>query len=180
MISDYRIAERYARSFFGLAEKRSLVESLEEELRLVLTSTRSHREFATLLSSTGVSQAEKEKLIEHIFKDQCSELLIHCLKLLVRKGRFSILDRITEKFHELYNEARHIEEVRAVSSHRWTADLEKQLKQVLESKIGKKVLLTTEVDSSLLGGLTIYMKNNVIDGSIKSRIQELRQILVPN
>ena len=54
----------------------------------------------------------------------------------------------------------------------------KELKDNLEKKYNKKVIITAEVDKSVLGGVYVRIGNDVIDGTVKSKLDELKDLML--
>ena len=50
--------------------------------------------------------------------------------------------------------------------------------QSMETKIGKKVILTREVDPALIGGIVIKLEDKIIDGSVKSQLEDVRKTII--
>ena len=59
-----------------------------------------------------------------------------------------------------------------------TPEESKKLKENLEKKYNKTVILEHEIDKSILGGLYVRVGNDVIDGSIKSKLDEMRALIL--
>ena len=58
-------------------------------------------------------------------------------------------------------------------------DSEKEaLKQKLEDKYNKNIIMTTQVDKSILGGVFVRVGNDVIDGTIRSKLDEMKEIML--
>ena len=52
------------------------------------------------------------------------------------------------------------------------------LKENLEKKYDKKIIMTTEVDKTILGGVFVRVGNDVIDGTVKSKLDEMKDIML--
>ncbi|GEM_PF-1480613 len=187
MTKDYKAAYRYARSFFVMMKKKGKVSETHEELRRVLGFAQTHPEFNRLLLVTTISSNEKEELIDHILshsgqsaieQDIASLETRNFIKLLVKKKRYNLFEKIVESLHELFNIDLGIEEVTVVSPYPISGDFERQLKQVLEKKLERKVVLSTKLDASLLGGIVLYTRDQVVDGSLKEKLRGLKQTLI--
>ena len=59
-----------------------------------------------------------------------------------------------------------------------TEDQKKRLKEKLENKYNKKVIIEHEIDKSIIGGLYVRVGNDVIDGSIKSKLEDMRALML--
>ena len=133
MSRDWKAAFRYARSLFLLAKEKGTLAEREQEMHGILDFARNHPEFSRLLVTTNLAYSEKEALIENLL-GFASEETRSFLKLLVRKNRYPLFERMVEDFHRLFNEAQGIEEALAVSPYPLGQETEEEIKRMLEKK----------------------------------------------
>ena len=176
MIKDTKAADRYARSFFLMMEEGDRIVRAHDELLRVLEFVKTHPEFSRLLLTTTISYDDKVALIDNLL-DFVSRRTANFIKLLVDKNRFNLFDRIVECFHALFNVDRGIEEATVIAAFPVSEGLLENLRRVLEGKLKKKIILSVKTDPGLLGGLALYIRNEVIDGSLKERLMRMRKAL---
>ena len=75
----------------------------------------------------------------------------------------------------LFNEARQVVEVEVRAAVELDEAMRSQLSDVLTSSLGRKVQLRVQVDSTLLGGIVLRIGDKVIDGSVATRLTQMRQ-----
>lgn len=177
-----KTASRYARSFFQMMERKNRIPETHEELAWILEFSRRHPEFSRLLLATTISYEEKGDLIDQLLSrgvrlagggEGVSAQTRNFIKLLVKKKRFNIFEKVVESFHGLFNMDRGIEEVTFVVPHPVTEAIERRLIEVLAKKLEKKIVLTTKVDPRLIGGAIVLTRNQVIDGSFREKLKQL-------
>ncbi|MGA6992924.1 MAG: ATP synthase F1 subunit delta [Candidatus Deferrimicrobiaceae bacterium] len=99
------------------------------------------------------------------------------LFLLVDKGRMNILSPIVSELRRLIEESEGIERVEVSVPMPLTGAQRDLLQSVLERQTGKKVLLEEKVDLSVLGGMVVKVGSTVYDGSARTQIRHIREIL---
>lgn len=92
----------------------------------------------------------------------------------MKKNRISYIDKIIESYKELYNDYNGILEITVITSTAMSDTLRKKLVSKLEQVSSKKITLVEKVDKSVLGGIVLNYGNTQIDGSLKSKLDNLR------
>jgi F-type H+-transporting ATPase subunit delta len=99
------------------------------------------------------------------------------LPLIVRRRRVEMLPHIAREFRRLYNQRAGIVEATAISAAPLDGREVTALRSRLEQMTGGKVELATRVDESLLGGIQVRLGDQLIDGSVRGRLERLRNRL---
>jgi F-type H+-transporting ATPase subunit delta len=172
------IAKRYAKAFFDIAGEEDSYEKYYDELKSfssILAESKSLKDF---LSDPVFDQADKKAVVEEVLKRiDISNMTDNFLKLLVDKQRIDILSDIVSCYREYVDKA--LKKVRAnvKTAFPLSAELSKSIKNSLEGSAGKKVDITIEEDSSLLGGIVIRIGDIIYDGSIKTQLNNIKSLL---
>ena len=124
-----------------------------------------------------MAKNEKTQLIEALFNNKINNDLKNFLKILVEKGRISSLKSIELTFKELLNDKHNIIEGTVISAIALTEKQVKELEEKLSKKYNKNVTLENEVDQSILGGVLVRLGNTQIDGSVKTRLNNIKDQL---
>ena len=169
-------ARRYARAAFELAQEKGAVlewtSAIDQIAQFMMRP-----DVRNALSNTRFSQESKQKLVEAGLGD-LPPLPLNFARLLVRKSRARLIADIASVFHEMVEAQRGIARATAHTAIALT-DVERDaLVLQLRQRTGKDVVLQTEVDPSLLGGVVIQIGDRLIDGSTKAKLEALRQSLV--
>jgi len=93
--------------------------------------------------------------------------------LLVRNNDLKLLSKIIEKIEEIDKEERGVVEVKLASTKKLEQEIIEKLRKLI-----KNAEIKEEIDPSLIGGLKIQIGDLLIDGSIKAKLNKLRQGLV--
>ena len=171
------IANRYAEALFQLSEEENITKEIYNELHDVVEVIKNNKELDNVLKSPLVAKNEKTQLIEALFNNKINNDLKNFLKILVEKGRISSLKSIELTFKELLNDKHNIIEGTVISAVALTAEKVKELEETLSKKYNKNVTLENEVDQSILGGVLVRLGNTQIDGSVKTRLNNIKDQL---
>ena len=171
------IANRYAEALFQLSEDDNITKEIYDELHSVVDIVKSNKDLDNVLKSPLVAKSEKVQLIETLFNNKINNNLKNFLKILVEKGRISSLKSIELTFKQLLNDRDNIIEGTVISAIPLTGEKVKELEEKLSKKYNKNVTLENKVDKSILGGVLIRLGNIQIDGSVKTRLDNIKDQL---
>lgn len=171
------IANRYAEALFQLSEEENISKEIYKELHDVVQIVKENKELDNVFKSPLVAKNEKIDLIEALFNGKINNNLKNFLKILVEKGRISSLQSIKITFKELLNEKHNILEGTVISAIALTTKQVKELEETLSKKYNKNITLENKVDKSILGGVLVRLGNTQIDGSVKTRLDNIKDQL---
>jgi F-type H+-transporting ATPase subunit delta len=170
------ISKRYADAFLEFARGTIGFEKGLEELRDLKRVFQDNPDFGSFVGSPQITEIEKRAFIDDSLKDNFSEEARGFLKLLLKKGRIDILPDIAEYARVEYSHGVEVEALLKTSYPLDTEDIQK-IKDSMEKKFKKKLHLYVELDSDLLGGISMKVENTIIDGSVKRRLSDLKEKL---
>jgi F-type H+-transporting ATPase subunit delta len=126
--------------------------------------------------NSRVSPAEKAQLVEKALAGSDPQVL-NLARLLLRRGKTSLGPQVKEAFQELSDEAKGIHHATVTSAVPLSSDDVSAVTRRLTEITGGSVVVSTEVDESILGGLVVRIGDRLIDGSTKSKLVALKQQL---
>ena len=171
------IASRYATALLKLVDETGSGETVVAQVQLLLDALESVPELRRAVDdSTSVSAAQKMALFETVVPGLSGNLR-RFLELLIHNGRIGDSTLIFNSFLGLYYKSRGIVRGRlAVPDYSsGTATLETRLKDLVEQKTGQRLLLTTEVDPSLLGGFVFELEDRLLDASVSHQLDIIKR-----
>ena len=171
MASDYK---NYAEALFELAKEEGSLEEVFEEISVLDEIFSENKEYFKIFSSPAVSSDEKNSLIDKAFSG-CNPTLVKFLKYLASFGALSVFPQIKKDFSDFYYEEIGVVCAEVKSAKALTEDELNRLKEKLEAKTKKKVLLKNEVSPELLGGAVLRYSGKELDGSVKSKLDLLKR-----
>lgn len=172
------IAGTYSDALFELALEKNTVDSYAEEVAFLKEVFEENKELTQLLNHPKIASEEKISVIENIFKGHISDDITGFIVIIVNKNRSVNLLDIFEDFLAKVKEHNKIGIAYITSAV--------ELNKIQKAKVEDKLLATTdyekfemnyEVDSSLIGGMVIRIKDRVVDNSIKTKLYMLSQNL---
>lgn len=171
------VSERYAQALFELATEKNTIESIKEELISVSGAIKEYPEFENLLFHPVINPFDKKAMLEGVFKGKVSDVSLNFLKFLVDKKREALIQEISDLYTLMVNNLQRkvvAEVYTAVEIGSAELDL---LRQKLESYLDKKVDLENHVDQNVLGGVLVKIGDRVIDGTLKTRFENMARSL---
>lgn len=172
------VALRYASSLFELAQEERKIERYEADLALVKNIICSDEEVLSFFMHFNVDKKAKKETIDKAFNDSLSVYVLNFIKLLIDKNRMGSLPEIIQTYHSLTNDYLGIKEGMLYSSMPIEEQEIKKLEHVLSTKMNKKIVLTPKIDESLIGGIKVVIGNHVIDGTVKNKMDLLKNELL--
>ena len=170
------LANRYAKALFSVAQEQDAFDDYAKALNDVAELFEKIPEVRDGLTNPLYPMDVKEKVMAHIIKSLgASDVIKNFLNLVVQKRRAAVLPEIAEAFQILIDKQRNICQGKVVSAMEIDSGLKDKVQATLEKITGKKVVLTTEVDPTIIGGIIAKVGDLVLDGSIKSQLQGLKE-----
>lgn len=170
------VANRYAEAFFSLSLDKNALENNKNELNAVKDIFNEVENLKEFLASERVSKKDKKEIIKSSLKQTVSKDTINFLLLLVDKGRINYFDEIVNDYIHLANDELNIKEGVIESVRPLDKDKIKELEKAL-SKNGQKVELKQKINKALISGFKIKFANEIIDASMKERVDKLQEMI---
>lgn len=168
-------AKRYAEAAHLLARESGSEDTWFAGLT-TMSSLFADAEAQALLQNTRVPAADKLKLVEDTLAD-ADPLVLNMARLLLRRGRTALGPQIAEAFQEMLDEAKGIAHALVTSAIPLSQEDVTAVVQRLSEITGRQVVVETQVDERILGGLVVRIGDRLIDGSTKSRLEALKRQL---
>ncbi|MEX1231521.1 MAG: ATP synthase F1 subunit delta [Planctomycetaceae bacterium] len=171
------IAKVYAQSFLDAAASTGMSEPLVEFTSFVNDVLEQNAEFEQLLTASTLTSAQRVELIDRIVAPSSSELFASFLRVLARHDRLMLLRSILH-FSELEQEHREGKRrVKITTARDLSSTAREKIERSLLSALSFKPVLETRSDSRLIGGMVIQIGDKVYDGSLRTRLNNLRDSL---
>ena len=172
------VARRYAAALFEQAQKTGAVARAAEEMAFAAETVAGTGALRALLGQPLVTEERKKLALRNAFGDRVSPTVLAFLDLLVDKRRIGLLPEGQREFARRVLEYRNIAHARAVTAVPLTPEQTAALERSLEARTGKDILLETEVDPSVLGGVLVRIGDTVLDGTVRGNLERLREQLL--
>jgi F-type H+-transporting ATPase subunit delta len=174
-----RVARTYAQALLDAAEKRGQAQEVLDELEsLVHDVFAAAPQFEGFLASRAIGRKRKPPVIRSAFQGRASDLFLNFLLVLNDHERLDLLRPILAAYRRLYEERTGHVRVRVKSAVPLPDDQRQRLEQELRAAFRREPILETRVDPDLLGGLVVQVGDWVYDGSVRSRLADIRNQLL--
>ena len=173
------IATRYAKSLFELNEQNKLDNSVVwqnlENIKIILESS---KELYEALVNPIISAGDKEAVINSIFEKDTDETMRNFLKLLVRKNRFNLIFDVVKIYNSLLDKLNNISKVEVVSAIELDDEYKNQIKEKLAQVLNKEIIVSYDVNNSILAGLVYKIGDDVFDTSLAGKIDRFKNAII--
>jgi F-type H+-transporting ATPase subunit delta len=172
---DGAVARVYAETLLGVAREHGSLDRVAadvESLRRVLEGAPRLTDF---LRSPRIPQHEKRAVLRRAFQQGLSPEVLRFLELVLERRRQDVLGDILRAFDERVRRLRNEEVVRVTSAVPLEPGLRARLVDAFARATGRRILLEETLDSDLLGGVVVQVGDRRLDGSLRSRLDDLRE-----
>ena len=168
------LAGRYASALFDLARDERQIDAVGRSLDSLVRALADSREFAMLAGSPLVGRADAAKAFEAIAaKLALDPITTNFLGVLARNGRKNQLTAVARLFKRLAADHRGETTADVTTARPLNDDQIAQLKQQLRTRAGRDVAIEAQVDPDILGGLVVKLGSQMIDSSIRTKLNRL-------
>ena len=172
------LAGRYASALFDLASEAGTVSAVEGDLDRLDQGLRESDDFARLIRNPQISRGDAAKAIEAVAAVLgCSELTRKFLGVLAGNRRLASLPDMVRAFFAIAAAQRGEVSAEVTTAHPLDEAQLTQLAEKLKIREGRSVKLRTRVDPEILGGLVVRIGSQMIDSSIRTRLNSLSQAM---
>jgi F-type H+-transporting ATPase subunit delta len=175
------VARRYARALFELGNDSGSLASVVSEVTALASAYDESVELRTVLDNPLVAHAAKRAiLVELADKSQVSTIVKNALLLLGDRRRLHTLAAIAQLLKEMGDAKDGVLRAEVTTAARLPESYYERLKAQLEKMTGKRIVIDRREDPTLIAGVVTRIGDMVIDGSLRSRLDELANSLLPN
>ncbi len=177
-MKNYLVAERYAKALCNSLENDAL-DGATEALECLTEIYRSSEALRNVLSSPAIELHKRRDVLRDVLAAaEIDGPVARMAEVLVLRGRITLLPDVTTVFGMFADERQGRVRATVITAVEPTSDQEERLKQALVKWSGKDVRIQREVNPDILGGVIAKVAGAVIDGSIRTRIERLREELL--
>jgi F-type H+-transporting ATPase subunit delta len=169
-------ARRYAEAAFEVALAEDQVDRWQADLAAAAEML-GRPDVEPTVHSPAVPLTERVAIVRQLLEPRIARGPLRLVTLVVERGKVHALPRISEEYTRLLNTQRGVVTATVTSAVALTDDETAAIRTRVEAMAGASVELTQEVDPDLLGGLTIQVRDQLLDASIRGRLERLRDQL---
>ena len=167
------VAKRYAEAIYKVSKEKNQVSEVYEALNLVMELYENNPDFKNFMLHPLIEKKEKKDFINKILSG-LEEQALEITDYLIDKQRMELIRSIVSEYLKIYYFENNEIEVKGIFSKALSDTQYSLIKEKLEKKVGKKVDLKITVDENIIGGGIIKIEDEIIDGSIKRQIENIK------
>jgi F-type H+-transporting ATPase subunit delta len=169
------IVRGYAEALFNVVRAEGELDRVEDELFRFGKILESNHELKQALSDQSMEREQRAKILEELLDDKVSPHTLGLLTFIVGQGRARQLPQILEEVSGLAAQARQSVVAEVRSAVPLDDKQRKDLASALSKATGKNVEVKVLIDPSVVGGVVAKVGDTVIDGTVKRRLEQLRE-----
>ncbi|OGS18649.1 MAG: ATP synthase F1 subunit delta [Elusimicrobia bacterium RIFOXYA2_FULL_40_6] len=177
-MKDIFVSKYYARAFYPVLEKK--LPNTLDVFDAIVGVLETNPDVNKFLEHPLFSIEEKKQLLFKSFKTRLLPDMEECLTVLIKKGKISLLRDILEELKKLQQGKENVQEISVESSWELSEKEKKDLEAKLKSFTGRKVIVQYDLNEELIGGLVVKIDDQVIDNSLKAKLNGLKELIYVN
>lgn len=173
-MSDEKI-QGYAQAILAVASAESNGAQVEDEIYRFSQVLQSSEELKSTLSDASIPSARRQQIVEDLLDGQVTQTTVALVSMVVAAGMGSDIKAIADRVVGLGAESRDKAVAEVYSVVDLSSDQQHRLAAALKSATGKDVEMKIIIDESVMGGLLVQIEDEVIDGTVRTRLKQLRE-----
>ena len=168
------IAQVYARSLFEVASEQGKIDAVREQLGEFADVLSGQHDLQVFFFSPYFSTTEKAEGLDRAVSG-ADEIFVNFLKLLIENHRMPVIFRVRRAYDALWEEENRLLPVSVTSAVELDKATVSQIGDRIAEQTGRKVELSSTVEPDILGGIIVRVGNQVLDASVRNRLEQLRK-----
>ena len=171
------ISREYGTALFMLACEENAKKEYGEALSLISEVFAGQPEYALMLASPSISLKDRLSAITEAFGGRVPENVLSYVQLMCEKGRINYFAESAEVYKELLDASERRYVANITSATELTAEEKEKLISKLSDRYGGSVVGEYTVDPALIGGVIVEIDGKIMDGSVRSRLQGIKEVM---
>lgn len=177
-MSETRVSNRYAKSLIDLAKEQNILDQVFNDIQVFKTTVDQNPELSNLLKSPIVDADKKNSVLNKVFSASFNQLTIRFFDVIIRKKREYYLNDIAIAFINQYRFMNNITTATVTTASEMSSQTLQDITQLLEKNTGKKVIINSKINPSLIGGMVVQIEDKLFDASISGKLRKAKQELL--
>lgn len=171
------IGREYAEALFSLALEEEKQREYYDALVIAKAAFEESPEYMDFLSSPSIPVSERCRALEKAFDGAVPENVLSFMQLLCEKGHARSFYSCVTEYKKLLDESARISVAKVISAFALSDTEKNNIAAKLEKVSGHKVTLECSVDEKLIGGIVVEIDGKVMDGSLRHRLDEVKDVI---
>ncbi len=169
-------ARRYAEAAFQVALAEGRLDGWQSDLATAVALL-GRPDVEPIVHSPAIPLTERVGVVRELLEPRIARGPLRLVTLVVERGKVHALPRISEEYTRLLNAHNGVVTATVTSAVPLTPDETAAIRSRVEAMAGSRIDLREEIDPALIGGLTIQVRDRLLDASIRGRLERLRDQL---
>ncbi|MDU4892767.1 MAG: F0F1 ATP synthase subunit delta [Clostridium sp.] len=171
---------RYAFALYKACSEVGNTDLVLEELGEIVDELEANEGLRKIIKNPQINRYNKKRIFIEMFDGDIEDELLNFLLLLIDKGRILYLKEKYIQFKQIYLKRHNTVLAKVKSVIPLDENQKEDLKSKLEKKYKKTIIMEEEIDKALIGGVLVTVGNEVIDGTIRARLEALEEVAEGN
>lgn len=151
-----------------------------KDLKLIQEVINISADLQQVLNNPTINDDMKFSIIDDVFTNKVDKKIIDFVKVIIEKKRFSQLDSIVLAYEKELDKINNVEHVEIISAIELNDNLKQQIIEKLQNKLQKNVIPNWNTDEDIIGGLVVKINDDIIDTSLKNKLENLSKNIKGN
>lgn len=169
-----KIAVRYAKAFFQLAEEKKMQTSLKTDIQFVQELAQV-TDFQRLMESPTVKKTQKKKVVKQLTEKKINPLTLSFLNMIIENKREVYLPAICRNFIAQYRNTQGIKEASITTATKLDKELSQKIKEIVTQLFKTEIELSVKEDKKLIGGFVLRVGDQQIDAGIATKLKQIER-----
>lgn len=165
----------YAQAILSVASSEGDGTRVEDEIYRFAQVIQSSEELKATINDNSIPSARRQQIVEDLLEGQASQASVALISMLIAAGMASEIKAIADQVVGLGAESRDKAVAEVYSVVDLSEDQQARLAAALKTATGKDVEMKVIIDESVMGGLLVQIEDEVIDGTVRTRLKQLRE-----
>ena len=174
-MSEIQVASRYAKSLIDLAEEQNALEKVRTDMEFFIRTLRENPTLKAVLKNPILGPDKKSGILTQLFGPRLHPMIMTFFGIVVRKGRSEVLFETAKQFINAYNIRKNIVKATVTTAAPLSPENIKQVEEVIKQSTHGEIILTANVDPSLIGGFVIKVGDKQFDTSLSTQLNKLKK-----
>jgi len=170
-------ARPYAKAFFESAKEKNMLDASFDMLKN-LEAVSSEIHVKNILQNDSYDALYKANLLSDILNDNVDENFLRFIKLLSENNRLNVISEILNLYDSYFQDEKNLKTAKIDTAIELDEKQLKNIKQALEKRLKKEIILEQNIDPALLAGAVVRVDDLVIDGSLREQLRKLESQLI--
>ena len=170
--------DKSAKVLFSVFRENNVDQLGSEMLDTLSKISSSSKKFKQFLSTKRIELSIKKEILSNIFSGILNQFQLDLVFCLLDNIDFNYLESINRKYQKLIQDSKGHINVTAVTANQLTESDLADLKSNIKSKINGDISIDSLIDKTILGGIKLKVGNTLIDGSLSTKLEKLKQSMI--